>query len=287
MISRKALGVCALVARGWKDVARRDVFWADICKGAMPLLLMDREGEEEGGPGLGNMTHLPKHEVLRRHGVAVAGGGRRLLRGHWANEMSVCFEVFEKESGRRLYTGVGPVNLYSREDPEDPVRKREGEREGGREKGRGGEGVREGTHMHTHTPYLVCLPSTHTHNPTAKQKKTLFPLIHLSLPSFLPPSLHPGGGHEHRSPRMEWPEPGMHRRVVLCGPVRRRQCRGREGRQKGGREDSGEEGGQEAAEKYQGILHETTKDQRGGGREGGRGGGGGRGGTVRVTWART
>jgi len=139
MVSRKALGECALVARGWKDVAWRDVFWADICKGAMPLLLMDRAEEKEGGAGLGNMTHLPKHEVLRRHGVAVAGGGRRLLRGHWADEMSVCFEVFEKETGRRLYTGVGPVNLYSREDPEDPVRK---SWEGGRGRGGGREGIR-------------------------------------------------------------------------------------------------------------------------------------------------
>ena len=130
MVSRKALGVCALVARGWKDVAWRDVFWTDICRGAMPVLLMDREGGKEG-EGLGRMTHLPKHEVLRRHGVAVAGGGRRLLRGQWSDEMSVCFEVFEKETGRRLYAGVGPVNLYSREDPEDPVRK-EGGREGGR-----------------------------------------------------------------------------------------------------------------------------------------------------------
>jgi len=39
--------------------------------------------------------------------------------------------VFEKETGRRLYAGVGLVNLYSREDPEDPVRE-EGGREGGR-----------------------------------------------------------------------------------------------------------------------------------------------------------
>jgi hypothetical protein len=132
MVSRKALGACALVARGWKDVARRDVFWTDICKGAMPVLLMDREGGKEGGLGLERMTHLPKHEVLRRHGVAVAGGGRRLLKGQWADEMSVCFEVFEKETGRRLYAGVGPVNLYSREDPEDPVSK-----EGGMEEGEG------------------------------------------------------------------------------------------------------------------------------------------------------
>jgi hypothetical protein len=78
---------------------------------------------------------------MRKHGMALAGPGRRLLSGQWVDEVFVCFEMFERESGRRLYVGLGAINLFQREDPEDPVRAwgRAGERAGGREgkEGRG------------------------------------------------------------------------------------------------------------------------------------------------------
>ena len=42
-------------------------------------------------------THPPTHPPT--------GPGRRLLRGQWAEEMSVLFEVFEKGTGKRMFSG--------------------------------------------------------------------------------------------------------------------------------------------------------------------------------------